>query len=442
MPIDTRRLSEQEFSSRLVQSEETLPGTGKDDKSGKSGKAGKTQHSGANLTVEHVGGTASLGATSPSKGVGASQPAQVELPAPTVDPAVMMMLVQSLQSKTSANQETASGNQLSISHQQMTDSISKYEDNIKKEAEDAKKANHKKSVGEWISGAVDAVEFVAGAALVVGGVLTGGALSVAGVALMATAAINATDLALTATGTVHGKGASILNDVTIAADVTIGVLTLGAGVATGLMNAAVETGVDVGTDLGEDSIEMDNLASDSSDEVPDDESADDSDTDESGDVGSSDDESGGMKQLEKMFDKEMEQQFSENFAEDTTEDVGDSSDDGDEVPKRTKGQIVKAAVKATFGMYTKGAGIAAAGSGAVSTWSKVEQNELASKMLNFEGQAADAQKAEQEATAQIQSVIGQLESQLDEYQKISSSVAEVLQNYNGTMTQTGIQGFA
>jgi hypothetical protein len=440
MPIDTRRLSEQEFSSRLVQSEETLPGAGKDDNSGKSGKAGKTQHSGTNLTVEHVGGTASLGATSPSQGVGASQPAQVELPAPTVDPAVMMMLVQSLQSKTSANQETASGNQLAISHQKMTDSISKYEDNIKKEAEDAKKAHHKKSVGEWISGAVDAVEFVAGAALVATGVGT-----VAGVALMATAVVNAVDLGIQADPHASDKLKKDMGIITIAADVTIGVATLGVGIGAGLL----EAGAEVGTDALEGGIEMSDMSTEAGDEVPDDEMPDDESdvddsSDESGDdVDSPEENEGGLKQLEKMFDKELEEQFSENFAEDTTEDVGDNGDDdGKGMKQYRKGQIVKAAVKATFGMYAKGAGIAGAGTGAVSTWSKVEQHELAKKMLDFESQAADTQKGEQEATAQIQSVIGQLQSQLDEYEKISESVAEVLQNYNGTMTDTGIQGFA
>lgn len=433
MPVDPRRIAEQDFSNRLIQSEETLPQAGKSGKADKTGKAGKTgqgRRTEDNLTVEHVG----------SQGVGATQPAQVELPAPTVDPAVMMMLVQSLQSKTSANQETSTGNQLAITHQKMTDSIQKYEDNIKKEEEDKKKAHHKKSVSEWISGAIDAVEFVAGAALVATGVG-----SVAGVALMATAVVNATDLALTATGAVHGEGAKILGGITIAADVSIAVLTLGAGVATGVMNAAIETGTEVGTTVAEDGTQVaEDVAGDVEDEVPDDESDVDDSSDSSSDsVDSTSDDSDGLSQLEKMFDQELEQEFSESFAEDTVEDSGDSGDNSDDnVPKRTKGQIIKAAVKATFGLYAKGAGIAGAGTGGIATWNKVEQHDLAKKEDDYGQDALSAQKGEQEATMEMNNAIAQMQTQLNEYQKISEGVTDILQAYNSNMTDTGIRGFA
>lgn len=438
MPVDPTRLSQQQFTDRLMQSEEVLQ-TNQESKSGKAGKGDKAKKAGGNLTVEHVGDTQGLDATGSGRGIGATQPQQVELPAPTVDPAVMMMLVQSLSSKTNANQTTSTGNQLAVSDAKMHDSIKKYEDNIKKEAEDAKKAHHKKSVGEWISGAVDAVEFVAGAALVATGVGT-----VAGVALMATAVVNATDLALTASGAVHGKGAGILNDITIAADVTIGVATLGVGIASGMMTAAAE----LAPDLAEDGIELGDMSTQSMDEAPDElsetEDADEADDGTEEDVGDDGEDEGGLKQLEKMFDKELEQEFSENFSEDVTEDGADTSsdDDGNGMKQFRKGQIVKAAVKATFGMYAKGAGIAGAGTGADMTWMKVTTDDLTKKEDRYAADAEDAQKGEAAANMQIQSAIKQMQTQVDEYQKISTDASNILQAYNSNMTDTGIQGFA
>jgi hypothetical protein len=167
------------------------------------------------------------------------------VPPPAMNPNEIMTQVQSLQSKLSTNQMSSSAHQLSTDRVKTDKSIKDLHDNLEKQQAAEAKAQSKSLINKIVSGIEDAVEVIGGAVLCA---IPGA--QVAGVALLATAAISITDQVVTgAFGNkplLTGDAAKDFNYCAIAASVVVGIATFGAGFAGSAASAAADVTGEVG----------------------------------------------------------------------------------------------------------------------------------------------------------------------------------------------------
>jgi hypothetical protein len=163
----------------------------------------------------------------PSSSGSGSIPVEL-VPPPTTNPNLVMAQVQSLQSKLSTNQNDSTSDQLSSNRSKMDEAIKKYNDAIQQQQQDQSKAQSKNLISEIVDGIEDAFEVIAGAVLCA---IPGA--QVAGVALLATAAIGISDQVVTgAFGNkplLTGDAAKIFGYVAMGATVVVGVAKMGGG---------------------------------------------------------------------------------------------------------------------------------------------------------------------------------------------------------------------